>query len=327
MAGQWPRSRSQEIGTNGRPAVGLRAYFYESGTSTPLATYSNYTLGAENPAYVETDGYGRWPSVYFDDATNQFYRQRVTTSGGVVLYDDDTVPILGPGDGTEDPVAPIDQDGLMITGDFIASHRTGTRSGFVRANGRAIGSATSGATERANADTEDLFTFLWAQDSNLTVSGGRGANAAADWAADKTIALPDWRGRTPAGLDDMGNSAAGILTGVTTLGESGGSEDYTLVAGDIPELSGTTSEDGAHRHLLLVDSETGGTITSGNQIVRRDNTGNDFSYQLGASSSEPTLGRTAEAGDHDHTVTVGESSPDPISLLQPYIGVTWYIKL
>jgi hypothetical protein len=34
-------------------------------------------------------------------------------------------------------------------------------SGLVRLNGKTIGSATLGATERANNDTKDLFTELW----------------------------------------------------------------------------------------------------------------------------------------------------------------------
>jgi hypothetical protein len=61
------------------------------------------------------------------------------------------------------------------------------------------------------ADTSALFLYLWGADANLAVSGGRGGSAAADYAANKTIALPDWRGRALAGLDDMGNSAAGRL--------------------------------------------------------------------------------------------------------------------
>lgn len=57
-----------------------------------------------------------------------------------------------------------------------------------------IGDATSGATERANADTETLFTFLWNTFDNTTcpVSTGRGVSAAADFAAHKTITLPQY---------------------------------------------------------------------------------------------------------------------------------------
>jgi microcystin-dependent protein len=69
--------------------------------------------------------------------------------------------------------------------------------------------------------------------------------AAADWAANKTIALPDYRGRAMAGLDDMGNTAAGRLTSTyfgtaaTVLGAAGGSESTTLTLLQLP--TGITS--------------------------------------------------------------------------------------
>src|SRR5947208_1688739 len=83
----------------------------------------------------------------------------------------------GGGGGTVDPTT------IFQTGQIIPMYGTGVLTGFVRANGRTIGSATSGATERANADAQSLFQNLWGADANLAVSGGRGASAAADWAA------------------------------------------------------------------------------------------------------------------------------------------------
>ena len=82
---------------------------------------------------------------------------------------------------------------LTPTGAMLAYGATTAPAGWVRCNGRTIGSASSGATERANADAEDLFLFLWTNfaDAQCAVSSGRGASAAADWAANKTIALPD----------------------------------------------------------------------------------------------------------------------------------------
>lgn len=123
---------------------------------------------------------------------------------------------------------------LFTTGMLEHYYGTSAPAGWVRANGRSIGSATSGATERANADCEDLFLLLWAQDSSLSVSGGRGGTAAGDWAANKTIATPDLRGRALVGLDTMGNSAASILAGIETLGETIGAESVTLTTGQIP---------------------------------------------------------------------------------------------
>jgi microcystin-dependent protein len=109
-------------------------------------------------------------------------------------------------------------------------------TGYVLLSGRTIGNASSGGTERANADTQTLFELLWNSMTNTEapVSGGRGASASADFAANKTITLPDARGRVIAGKDNMGGTTASRMTsggsGITgtTLGTSGGTETHTL---------------------------------------------------------------------------------------------------
>lgn len=130
-------------------------------------------------------------------------------------------------------------------------------SGFVLASGRTIGDASSSATERANADTSALFTLLWNSYDNsiLAVSGGRGASAAADFAAHKTIVVPDLRGRGRVGKDDMGGTAANRITasgsGITgtTLGASGGAETHTLLTAQMPSHTHTASvTDPGHSH-------------------------------------------------------------------------------
>lgn len=111
-------------------------------------------------------------------------------------------------------------------------------SGWIWSDGKTIGSASSGATNRANADCEALFKHYWDNFPNsvLAVSGGRGVSASADWSANKTIVVPDRRGRVDAGQDDMGGTAASRLTsggsGVdgATLGAVGGTETHTLTA-------------------------------------------------------------------------------------------------
>lgn len=115
-----------------------------------------------------------------------------------------------------------------------------------------IGNAASGGTRRANADTASLFSLIWNSfaDSEAPVSGGRGASAAADYAANKTITLPDMRGRAVFGLDNLGGVAANRVTsggsGIvgTTMGASGGSQavqQHTHVAT-------STVTDGGHAH-------------------------------------------------------------------------------
>jgi hypothetical protein len=115
-------------------------------------------------------------------------------------------------------------------------------AGWVFASGRTIGNAASGATERANADCEALFIALWNAYPNtiLAVSGGRGASAAADWAANKTIALIDKRGRVSVGKDDMGGTVASRMTtagaGIDgkVLGAAGGTQTHTLSITEMP---------------------------------------------------------------------------------------------
>ena len=144
------------------------------------------------------------------------------------------------------------------TMDFVGSTAP---TGWVLLSGRTIGSASSGATERASADTEALFTLLWNSmgNSEAAVSGGRGASAAADFAANKTIALPDARGRVIAGKDNMGGTAAtrldsgGAGIAATTLGAAGGSQTVTLTSAQsgLPEHT--------HNVSLNINSSGGGS--------------------------------------------------------------------
>ena len=71
----------------------------------------------------------------------QFYRVRVTDAGGVLIYDDDSVPIIGQaesGGGGPVPV-PIDENGLAKTGDVKVRFDNAALAGWVRMNGRTIG--------------------------------------------------------------------------------------------------------------------------------------------------------------------------------------------
>lgn len=94
------------------------------------------------------------------------------------------------------------------TGDIKYGLYSSAPAGWVKANGGTVGNASSGAT-RANADTSALFAVLWAMDATdspiLTSAGAastRGANAAADYAANKRLTLPDFRAEFLRGLDD-----------------------------------------------------------------------------------------------------------------------------
>src|ERR1700753_2647234 len=133
-------------------------------------------------------------------------------------------------------------------------------TGFVLATGGTIGNASSGGTLRANADTFNLFSLYWNDATGIyTVSGGKGASASADFAANKTVTTPALRGRTAAGADNMGGVAANRLTSAgsgingSILGMSGGVENITLTVGQMPSHAHTASSvvtDPTHAHSL-----------------------------------------------------------------------------
>lgn len=132
-------------------------------------------------------------------------------------------------------------------------------TGWVMSNGLTIGSVSSGGTGRANADTSDLFSHLWTEFTNTELviqdSAGtpttRGANAAADFAANKRMPLPDFRGRVAAGLDAMGQVGAARLSTViassSTMGVTGGAQTHTLASSEMPSHSHTVTDPG-HTH-------------------------------------------------------------------------------
>jgi len=85
------------------------------------------------------------------------------------------------------------------TGEYVFSASPTAPSGTVSPNGGTIGNSSSSATTRANSDTEALFTLLWDSTTNtqlqLKTSAGvntaRGASAAADFAANRQLSLPN----------------------------------------------------------------------------------------------------------------------------------------
>jgi hypothetical protein len=213
---------SQQISADGVPLSGALLYLYEENSSTPVTTYSDFSLSTEQTHPIEADSAGRLPQIWVEDGS---YRARLTTSAGIEVFDEASVTAIGASvtsGGSGGGGSSVDATAIFQTGDPMWVPFSGSRTGWVRSNGRTIGSGSSAATERANADTQDLFEYLWNNFSNTlcAVSGGRGANATADFNANKTIALLDMRGQGAFGLDDMGNVAASIISGGTTGGAS-----------------------------------------------------------------------------------------------------------
>jgi len=131
------------------------------------------------------------------------------------------------------------------TGMIVPFANTTAPDGWIILTGssavRTIGNASSGA-DRANSDTEDLFAIFWNNMGNTEapVSSGRGSSASADYAANKTITIPETRGRSLIGT--------GTGSGLTarTHGATGGAETHQL----------TVAELASHHHQNSLDMHT-----------------------------------------------------------------------
>ena len=139
---------------------------------------------------------------------------------------------------------------LSFTGEVRIYAGATAPSGWLLLEGGTMGNVASGGTARANADTEGLFTLLWnsmADADAPVLPAGRGASAAADFAANKTITLPDMRGRSPIGT--------GQGTGLTNRahGSTGGAETHQL----------TESELASHTHDITGSSSSSSGLRIG----------------------------------------------------------------
>jgi microcystin-dependent protein len=217
----------------------------------------------------------------------------------------------------------------MQTGDIKVRYDTAVITGFVRCNARTIGAASSGATELADPSAQALFNHLWNKDPNLVVTTGRGASSAADWAANKQITLPDWRGRALAALDDMGNTAAGRLTatyfgtGATTLGAAGGGQSITLLTTNLPahqHAAFVKINDPTHQHTIpqLFGGAGAGSPTAA--AVFSGSTATSFS----ATGVTANVGSAGGLSDNQTATTGGGVAHN---ITQPTMLATVYIKL
>ena len=173
-------------------------------------------------------------------------------------------------------------------------------------NGNTIGDGSSGATERANADTITLYTLLWNQTTNAELSiqtstgipSTRGLTAAADFAAHKRMPLPDFRGEFLRGLDNgrlvdtgrlLGSEQTDLVKAHTHTGTTDSQGNHTHNMGPFPwrhgangvgnvgywsdgdsgggSITHATSSNGAHTHTLSIVANVGTENRPRNQVV------------------------------------------------------------
>lgn len=261
------------------------------------------------------------PGMAWSSDTDSGFRRSAANTTMAVAGGADIVAISDTGVAMQSGMTITDGAGLTVsgmpTGAMMPYLATTAPTGWVLASGLTLGDASSGATGRANADTATLFAFLWTNfaDAQCAVSTGRGASAAADYAAHKTIVLPDLRGRGFFGLDNIGGTNASrlgtVMTSQTTNGATGGTETVTLSTPQIPSHThtGTTASDGTHSHTGALTQNTQGASGGANAYLGNTGTINS-------------------AGAHTHTFTTDASGGSSAhSNMPPAFLGTWIIKL
>ena len=183
------------------------------------------------------------------------------------LFDDVDAPAwratLGLGD-----AAVQNTTAFWSTGDVKVTLKTSPDTGWVMMNDGTIGNAASAATTRANADTVALFTLLWNNtvDANCAVSGGRGASAAADYAANKTIALPKVLGRALA----VSGTGSGLTARALAL--AFGEENHVLTQTEMPSHVHTQQAGDPLSSFAQSGSGAGGRAADGTASANGPNT-------------------------------------------------------
>lgn len=170
------------------------------------------------------------------------------------------------------------------TGEWVLSSKTTAPTGTVTPNGGTIGSATSGGTTRANADTSELFSLLWSVTSNTDypiqdssgITTTRGASAAADFSANKRLPLPN--------IQDGDALIAAVSSAVLTRS-----------AGEVISHTHSLTIDsaGAHTHDQRANVNTGSATGGGGLFI-------------GTENLVPSA-QTGSAGDHTHTGTASST--------------------
>lgn len=189
-------------------------------------------------------------------------------------------------------------------------------SGYLRCDGNTIGSASSGATARANADTWPLFNVLWQASPTAgilpiqTSTGAattRGASADADFAANKRLSLPDLRGEFIRGLDlGRGVDAGRILLSSQAAAIESHTHTGTADTGGAHTHTGSTDTAGSHSHGVSDPGHShtvfGSTNTNGAGVVNVGTSGNNLNTSVGGALTGISI---QAGGAHTHAVTIG----------------------
>src|SRR5579883_357840 len=205
---------------------------------------------------------------------------------------------------------------IYSAGDMKPTLKYVADAGWLMIDDSTIGNVNSGATY-ANANAQALYTLLWnsysqpSGNSVFPVTGGLGASASGDWAAQKPLLLGPFRGRVIGAASPTG--MAGTGTSARWSGATVGEETHTLSVSELPVVTPIANQ---------VNLGTLNTTSKEADFPASEFTGGSGGGPYAISSNPaqvtippftPTIQPFGGGGSHNN--------------MQPTIFVNWMIKL
>jgi microcystin-dependent protein len=202
---------------NGTPLPGAQLFFYETNTVIPQATYQDEALTVPNSDPVVANSNGLFPSIFL--IPEPAYAVYLYDQNGVLQW-------------TADPVGPSTSAG-------VPSFLVGVPLPFV---GEVLPAGAVELYGQAVSRVDNPLTF-----AALGTVWGPGDGST-------TFNLPDFRGRSFFGVDNMGGTPADRLTSASlgvsaTLGVTGGNE--------LPQAHAHSVTDPGHQHTFGASTVAG----------------------------------------------------------------------
>jgi microcystin-dependent protein len=138
--------------------------------------------------------------------------------------------------------------------------------------------------------------------------------------------LPDFRGRAPFGLDNMGGISANRITdlGADILGNSGGRETTNVEKKHIPQHEHDLRSSGVNaKQFYAIRDADSDPLTDSPEVTPL---GIETGVQ--AVTGIPTSGTVTdggETGNNDYRTVGGEDLGSPLSVMNPYVAVNYII--
>lgn len=133
MATRFTFPIEQAFDANGDPLPGAKLFFYTTGTTTPLDTYSDNALTIANTNPVIADSAGRFGSIFLQ---NSDYAVTLKDASDVVIYTAD--PVRGPAGASE--ASQVQVDARTATDVYVSPAKLATGLGL---QGASIASAAA----------------------------------------------------------------------------------------------------------------------------------------------------------------------------------------